>query len=213
MTETLVLMEGRIKISSKPAGAEVLIDGESKGKTPLDISLPMGSYQIEISKDDYVKVNADVVLSQSRPEMSLDQPLQLIRGSLTINSQPAGAKVLLSGDPKGETPLTLELPMGPYQVELSKKNYVTVDREIILTEANQDQSLKRDPWSFPMGSLVVTSPQSEVAVSVNGEAMGQTPLTLALPMGRYLVKFSKQDYVSVIREVELTEAKPDKKAE
>ena len=210
LTEKLNLMTGAIKVSSKPAGATVSINGEAKGKTPVTLNLPMGGYQVEISKINYVNVNADVVLSETRPEVSLDQPLKLIRGSLTITSNPAGAEITLNGEPKGETPQTMVLPMGVYQVGLKKKDYVEIERELILNQADPDQSLN-ETMELAMGSLQVGSPQQAVAVSVNGEAMGQTPLTLALPMGRYLIKFSKQDYVSVVREVVLTETRPEQK--
>ncbi len=39
---------GTLELSSIPAGAEVFIDGESRGTTPLAVSLPPGAHEIEL---------------------------------------------------------------------------------------------------------------------------------------------------------------------
>jgi hypothetical protein len=44
-----------VRVTSKPAGAEVLIDGEVRGKTPLEVTLPMaeGEVKLEVRRAGY----------------------------------------------------------------------------------------------------------------------------------------------------------------
>lgn len=39
---------GMLELTSMPAGAEVFIDGESRGTTPLALSLPIGAHEVEL---------------------------------------------------------------------------------------------------------------------------------------------------------------------
>jgi TonB family protein len=47
-------LDGGYKIESTPEGAEVFIDGEYKGHTPLQGSLPIGTYSVELKMDEYL---------------------------------------------------------------------------------------------------------------------------------------------------------------
>jgi hypothetical protein len=44
---------GKISITSDPSGAKVFIDGEYKGQTPAEISLPIGAHQIFLQRQLY----------------------------------------------------------------------------------------------------------------------------------------------------------------
>lgn len=37
-----------LELTSMPAGAEVFIDGESRGTTPLALTLPIGAHEVEL---------------------------------------------------------------------------------------------------------------------------------------------------------------------
>ncbi len=49
----LIKLEGDYNIESYPIGAEVFIDGEYKGQTPLQGKLKVGSYQVELKMEEY----------------------------------------------------------------------------------------------------------------------------------------------------------------
>lgn len=52
-------------------------------------------------------------------------------GSLSVASRPAGARVLVNGQARGQTPLTLgSLRPGPYTVTLSLRGYETEERAV-----------------------------------------------------------------------------------
>ena len=48
-----------------------------------------------------------------------DPPIPLATtGTINITSEPAGAPIAVDGEPRGETPLQLLLPVGPHSVDV-----------------------------------------------------------------------------------------------
>jgi PEGA domain len=44
---------GRLRLASKPPGAEVSIDGKTTGQTPLSVDLPAGMHEVVLKKEGY----------------------------------------------------------------------------------------------------------------------------------------------------------------
>jgi len=110
---------GNVRLDSKPEGAQVKIDGESKGVTPLSTSLSAGPHVLELSTGGEPRVipltvNAGETLGQY-VELSGAPSL----GRLSISSQPAGATVLLDGQPRGTSPTELsDVSAGDHELVL-----------------------------------------------------------------------------------------------
>ena len=110
---------GNVRLDSKPEGAQVKIDGESKGVTPLSTSLSAGPHVLELSTGGEPRVipltvNAGETLGQY-VELSGAPSL----GRLSISSQPAGATVLLDGQPRGTSPAELsDVSAGDHELVL-----------------------------------------------------------------------------------------------
>jgi PEGA domain len=110
---------GNVRLDSKPEGAQVKIDGESKGVTPLSTSLSSGPHVLELSTGGEprvipITVNAGETLGQY-VELSGAPSL----GRLSISSQPGGATVLLDGQPRGTAPAELsDVSAGDHELVL-----------------------------------------------------------------------------------------------
>jgi hypothetical protein len=87
-TQTLhenLTWSGSLSISSKPSGASVYLDGDYKGKTPLDISkVVVGTHSIKLTKSSYAKVEKVIYVSAGK--------ITAVDESLAI---PAWASVLI----------------------------------------------------------------------------------------------------------------------
>jgi eukaryotic-like serine/threonine-protein kinase len=113
-----------IDVISEPPGAEVLVNGTVKGRTPLRISdLDPGSYDFEVRKQGYNSYRKSIPLdSASDYTMKVNLPTTV--NSLRILSQPPGVTVRVNGELKGQTPLTLgQLPSGHYEVSGELEGY------------------------------------------------------------------------------------------
>jgi hypothetical protein len=122
-----------IDVISEPAGADVLVDGSLKGRTPLRISdLDPGSYQFEVRKQGRNSYRQTTKL-EANADYTMKVSLPIVVNSLRVLSQPDGVNVKVNGEPKGRTPLTLsQLPDGHYYVtgELDGFEPQTLDVEL-----------------------------------------------------------------------------------
>jgi serine/threonine-protein kinase len=99
---------GRVALNSRPPGAVVLIDGVSRGVTPLEIDLPAGAHAVVFrsgTSERRLDVKADATIRVSE---NVDMPsAPASTGVLEVTSAPAGARVSMDGTAAGVTPLTL----------------------------------------------------------------------------------------------------------
>jgi len=64
-------------------------------------------------------------------------PENILLSVLKVESDPTGANVFLNGSLKGRTPLTVDLPLGKYEIRLSRQNYHEWEAQLQLDEAGE----------------------------------------------------------------------------
>jgi hypothetical protein len=126
-------------------------------------------------------------------------------GTLTVDSNPSGAEVVVDGVMRGTTPLRLALPAGQRVLELGNgtaKRFVP-----LLIEPNAVTSHYFElapPINSATGRLEVTSEPTGAQVRINGVPRGVTPLTIdAISAGQHSVTISHAT-MSVQRRVLVT---------
>lgn len=84
----LKTITGSLRVDYEPAGADVLLNGKKVGVTPLVLKeLPVGSYQLEIWKEYYVKEFATVKIAEDQ-EWKESGELKLTQfGQLIVNAE------------------------------------------------------------------------------------------------------------------------------
>jgi len=131
---------GWLLVRTEPPGANVSIDGEDRGLTPLSLSeMPNGVYQLEVSVPGYrpdqrtVEISSDktiaavsIVLDQfvlGDADM-LTEPGLIISGSVFVDSRPTGASVFVDGELVGVTPLLVsDVLVGSHGVRIVGDGY------------------------------------------------------------------------------------------
>lgn len=115
--------DGLVTVTSKPSGAGVTVGGRFLGTTPIEFELaPEQRHRLRVFKAGFAAVERSVTLS-SGSEESIALGLTQLTGTLNINSQPAGAEVLVNGESKGSAPLSLTLTAEPHVVQLRLPGY------------------------------------------------------------------------------------------
>jgi serine/threonine-protein kinase len=120
-------------------------------------------------------------------------------GALRIESEPPGARVSVNGQAKGETPLQLsELPLGSYQVRVEQKGYDPQTRDVRLEAGSAagvlQFALVKSAAAVPGAADVVSTPPG-ASVSVDGRAVGRTPLAgLKLRPGRHRLELALDEH-------------------
>ena len=128
---------GRLVVRSTPAGAGVVVDGQSRGVTPLAVrELAFGAHTIEVSHPGHDTRQQRVTLSTRRPSRSVDVALRPAgvpaeagaatnsTGSLQVASRPSGAQVFIDDSLIGTTPLLLSnVAAGSRSVRIELSGY------------------------------------------------------------------------------------------
>jgi serine/threonine protein kinase len=175
--------DGTLKVESTPAGAEVLLGKEEKlgGLTPFEKVLPPGLYRVKIKLPNYEAKSYEIPVNPG--EISTKNViLDLMKGTLWIDSTPIGADVFLGerGHFEGKTPFRTDYPLGEVLIKLKKDGFediqetIAVDpgdpvkRNFTLKEITQPASSKY--------SLSIRTVPSEARVFINDNEEGRSPL-------------------------------------
>ena len=109
-------------------------------------------------------------------------------GTLIIATNPAGAQATIDGQPRGTTPLTLVLPVGPHTIVLRAGN---ADRSIPVTisaGAEVSQYIELPQAGATLGQLQVRTEPAGAKVTIDGVAVGTSPMmVLDLAPGDHVV--------------------------
>ncbi len=168
-----------VSLSSRPAGAQVVVDGAVLGTTPVELEVGAGERQLELRLSGYnawrdsITVLADQPLSV--PEVTLVQA----DGRVELVTDPPGAAVSVNGEFQGATPLTLRLAPGrAHNIAMNKPGYEPATRELSVA-ADSGRRLEI-PLVARLGVIEVVSDPPAAEIFVDGELEGMTPAQLTL---------------------------------
>jgi formylglycine-generating enzyme required for sulfatase activity len=119
----LAQADGRVEIVSTPPEANVSIDGEFRGRTPLNIRLtPQRSHRLTLTKPGFETATRDVsVAADSGRRLQIDLAAQY--GEVEVASTPAGAEVWVDGERRAATPATLTLTGVNHDIEVRQAGF------------------------------------------------------------------------------------------
>jgi hypothetical protein len=128
------VQSGGMDLQSVPDGASLMINGEYRGKTPLEINdLSPGNYAVTFSKFGFMDISQSVPVEQGKIA-GVKATLQPKTGTLAVNSTPPGARVLLDGASAGLSPVTLtNLSADNHTLTLEKDGYITAFLQVGIT--------------------------------------------------------------------------------
>lgn len=196
-------LNGSISVTSTPSGATVAIDGSNIQTTPYTYpEVIPGSHTVTISKDGYTPYTTTITVA-SGAESVVSAVLNPVSttGSLTVNTYPWGAVIILNDVVYGITPAHFDaIPTGTYTMKLAKFGYQPVTRTIEISsgkESTVEVALPRYFW--PTGTLSIRSFPSGGVVTLDGITRGVTPARIyGLNPDSYNVRVSIPGYLDWI---------------
>ncbi len=181
-----------LNLSSVPGGAEIFIEGRHFGTTPADSSFKVIEdigrleFNLVLKKNGYDPYEERVSLLPGQTTKITGALQVRPEGTLKLKSN-RFAEISVDGEKAGETEVTLDgVAAGRHTVVFedawgnSKTYEVTVSKNR-LTEKTHD---------FPELSTVFVNSRPWSYIFVNGEKMGQTPVSFKLPPGAYSITSS-----------------------
>jgi serine/threonine protein kinase len=110
---------GTLVVQSNPAGVQVFVDGVDRGQTPARLSVTPGAHILELRGRGVPRVIPLNVSAGAQVSQYLEFANTPETGQLRVESQPAGAKVLVDGVDRGVAPVTVsDLIPGDHEVVL-----------------------------------------------------------------------------------------------
>ena len=137
----LVPADGTLVLSTRPADADVTVDNQYAGKTPLTLALrPDVTHLVRVTKAGYEMVAREVSVSSNQARtMALD--LQVREGLIDLKVEPRDAELLVDGKSMGVVPPELRLPAKAHDLEIRKQGYLPF-RGVITPRPGFPQELK-----------------------------------------------------------------------
>lgn len=129
---------GSIRVTSSPSGAEVFINSEYKGTTPVTVTVPAGTRKVVVTKGAGQSFSTTVNVGNGETK-SVNARLESTQGDIVVSSTPSRATVLLDGSPLGKTPLTIRKVSrsGGHSISVQLDGYRSQSRSFTFDEGDE----------------------------------------------------------------------------
>lgn len=180
---------GDLQITTIPIGAFIYLDGEKKGTTPATLrDLIIGEHKLKLSKEGFVDVERMVNIGENEINR-IDE--ELPSGiSVTINSAPKNADLIIDGRKAGATPNQLKLKPGPH--ELTLKHEDKKQQETIHVSKNSTNFLIRIKECNQQ--LEISTSPDDAKIYVDDERVGTGSTTYAMTRKSHEIEARHPDY-------------------
>jgi TolB-like protein len=186
---------GELTVKTNPTGAEVRIDGQSRGATPFELDeLPSGNYHLTLTKDLFQTIDLDIVIEDGK-NLELNLKLEARSGILSITGKPNGAEIQANEKKIGNLPLKdYRIAEGMVELTASAKDYHSQTEFMnIQRDQNYEHVFNLERHS---GKLIVITEPPDANVYLDGEGKGKTPSILdGIPIGSHTLKIDHPSFL------------------
>ena len=184
-----------IKIISMPPDADVHIDGKLTGKTPLKLQLSAGTYQVKVGANGYKTWTSELIVKPDQPQVLDNIRLQPADATLIVQTDPAGANVMIDNRYIGQTPVKTQVSADTrHEIQINKAGYEKASRKIQLASAS---SKKINVALTPLTGIIYLNVEPvDAELVVNGKSRGKVPQKLRLVAIEHQLEIRKNGYRS-----------------
>ncbi len=198
---------GSIRVVSSTPGAEVFVDGESKGPANSELGgIRPGQHIVEVRAQGFQPMSIEVTVAaneQRIAKVDLQPGVQVQAAArLRIVTPVPDAEVFIDGASVGRAPIDRpDLAPGKHFVVVRKAGFAEWKREVTL-DPTQVTTLTAELSAS--GTVKVLSNVAGADVLIDGQVMGKTPVTVEnVPAGHHLLEVRKEGFVVARQDVEV----------
>jgi hypothetical protein len=203
--------DGSLRVESEPRGAEVRINGERRGETPLNLPLAPGDYGVAIGRGDRAherrvtifagervsiyQVTPAADLLQDEDNETPPRPADALGpGTLSVSSNPAGGSVAVDGVERGPAPIVVPgLSPGEHQVVVRNRGAVSRHTVVVQPGATSTVVVGAGTVSTAAGWVRVLPVPVSLQIREGGRLIGTTESDgVMLPVGEHQLVFSDE---------------------
>lgn len=192
---------GYIAVSSKPAGAEIFLDGQSLGTAPIARrEIESGKHTLRAEYALYHDKTKSFTIDDGddrQVELQLDPAF----GSLKVESEPRGAEVFIDGEKVGTTPYADEkIASGVYELRVTKPLWNEEKEQVTIQDEQATEKMVVLTQNF--GKVKVDA--GEAAIYQNGNKVADGSYEAKLKPGTYTFRATKPKHTPDEKEVYLS---------
>lgn len=176
---------------STDALSDIYVDEQFKAKGQWSGRLSEGNHFIEVKKDKHRTISKNVNLTLGKKETIMIDSPEPIYGFLEISSNPIRADIYIDGKHYGQTPKVISnLLIGNHELKLEKQGCATSIKNINIAEG---ETLSINEKLQTGKEITITTGQDGDKVYVDGNYIGDSPLTVNLNYGSHNIKAKRGD--------------------
>lgn len=189
ITTELASNRGGVFVASNPDKADVKINGELVGETPLRLSMEEGQHKLEIRKAGYKTAHREFEVVRNKDTRIPTVKLVPLPAVLRVTTVPAGGRLFINDAPRGvANGEAIALEAGKYTIRSEKAGFDDAVEEIEL-KGGEKKSLTLQ-MDTVMGALEIVTKPAGVAVFVDGKLVGRSKADPANPKFSAVMKLT-----------------------
>jgi formylglycine-generating enzyme required for sulfatase activity len=184
-----------ITFDSKPQGAQIRVDGQAVGETPLTAELLAGVRAVELVRPGWKPYAKRLKVVAGEAQTLPSVRLQPADGNLVVSSEPPGATVEVDGSFRGRTPLDLKLAPGRgHELRVSRLGYDSQSLEVSLApKQSKTLSVKLVPR---LGEVRIEALPADSELWVDGQPRGRATQVLQLTAEPHDIEIRREGHQS-----------------
>ncbi|MBN2088734.1 PEGA domain-containing protein [candidate division KSB1 bacterium] len=183
-----------IAVTSEPAEARLYLNSVFRGVTPLSLmDLDSGCYHLKLVHDQFEDYFTEINLTSGMSKQ-LNLKLEPRKGTILVETIPAGALVELDGIKEGETPLEIrDIHFGKHLLRMIKSGFRTYEEEIEI-KSSTPQLIKVN-FQIAKGTLFLKLNPTDMNIFLEGRQLKEIPADgLKLPPSEYHLQAFRPGY-------------------
>jgi hypothetical protein len=188
---TQLKLPALVTITSEPAGADIFLNGQKFGVTPMQEMLMPGEYSINVRRPLYYTYEGTFTVREGQTaEIPIIKLKEKTAAFYTVKSDQPGTKIYIGGVFVGEAPIEKQkIESGKYSFKAEHDLYYSDTKEIEFKE--NDDTIIDFKLRAAHGSLNIKSEPAGASVWLNETEIGVTPLSKKVRSGIYKLRLSK----------------------
>ena len=182
-----------VYLEISPVPDSLSIDGGLSFKLGERYLLQQGQFHLRIQKQGYEDLDRTIEVSADQNQ-TFRYELQKLPGILQVQSEPAGATVMIDGREAGVTPLQgIKVQPGTHQIEIKADRYLPETAELNVEGLHKTvifEATLTPAWA----AVSLASNPPKALIIIDDQAYGETPATIELLQGEHNVSLKLPGY-------------------
>lgn len=183
-----------LAVASLPSGADVMVDGQIRGVSPLSLSLAAGEHRVAVRRGSQERGGPVTLTTGASVTQYFEfaaEPAIAQTGQITVVTDPPAARVTIDGESRGSSPLTIgNVPPGEHRIGVTSETG-TAERNIKVEGGGTASVVFSLPKtaSPSAGFFAVTSPFDIRVLEGDAVVGGGRSTRIMIPTGKHTFSF------------------------